>query len=173
MNEEMMHIVKKDKKKLLVLGGIAVIAVFLLIVGSELSSSPREIAEESKVSVSDEHDMENELEQLLCSMAGVGDVAVIISYDGEMTELYAYNEERTEIMQENGTTEIREKKEIVLTDGDGAPVVVTREHPQIKGVLVSAEGASNDEVREDVVNAVASYLNIGKNRIEVTAMEVR
>lgn len=173
MKEEMMHIVKKDKKKLFILGIIAVVAVFLLMIGSEMSSPSREITEEAEVVSSDRKEAEIELEKILGSMVGVGNVDVIISYDGEISEQYAYNEERTEVMQEDGTTEIREKKEMVLTDGDGAPVVTSREHPQIDGVLVSAEGASNDKVREDLVNAVASYLDIGKNRIEVTAMEVQ
>ncbi|MBQ2764826.1 MAG: hypothetical protein IJF43_07310, partial [Firmicutes bacterium] len=171
MKEELMHVVNKDKKKLLILSIIALMAVFLLIVGSGISPSDQE-SEEVNVELSDMSDAETELEQLLGSMVGVGNVDVIISYDGEVTEQYAYNEERTEVMKEDGSTEIREKREMVLTDGDGAPVVAAKEHPSVKGVLVSAEGASDDTVREALVNAVASYLDIGVNRICITAMEV-
>ena len=167
-----MHVVNKDKKKLLILSIIAFIAVFLLIVGSGISPSDQEL-EGTDVELTDMSDAETELEQLLGSMVGVGNVDVIISYDGEVTEQYAYNEERTEVMKEDGSTEIREKREMVLTDGDGAPVVAAKEHPSVKGVLVSAEGASDDTVREALVNAVASYLDIGVNRICITAMEVQ
>ena len=168
-----MHIVNKDKKKLFVLGTIAVFAVLLLIIGNEMTFSSQKISEETPAALSDRDENEIELEQILSSMAGVGNVDVIISYDGEISEQYAYNEERTEVLQEDGTREIREKREMVLTDGDGAPVVTEREHPEIEGVLVSAEGASDDRVREKLIHAVASYLDIGKNRIDVTAMEVQ
>jgi len=172
VKEELMHVVNKDKKKLLILSIIALIAVFLLIVGSGIFPSDQE-SEETDVELTDMSDAETELEQLLGSMVGVGNVDVIISYDGEVTEQYAYNEERTEVMKEDGSTEIREKREMVLTDENGAPVVAAKEHPSIKGVLVSAEGASDDTVRESLVNAVASYLDVGVNRICITAMEVQ
>lgn len=173
MKEEMMHIVKKDKRKLFFLAAIAVFAVFLLILGSEMTSSPQDADEDATVVLNDINDEEMKLEKLLGSMAGVGKVDVIISYDGEPSEQYAYNEDYTEVIQEDGTREIRKKKEMVLVDGNGAPVVTSREHPRIVGVLISAEGALNATVRKNMVDAVASYLDIGKNRIEVMAMEVQ
>lgn len=173
MKEEMMHIVKKDRKKLLLLSALAVVAVFLLILGGGVSTSTNE-SEVSDASVATYpiKDDVAELERILGTMTGVGKVKVSIAYEGDVTEYYAYNEERSEVIKEDGTTDISQKKELVLVDGDGAPVVTKREYPAITGVLVTAEGAWDDRVRENVIHAVASYLGIGKNRIEVTAMEV-
>ena len=60
---------------------------------------------------------------------------------------------------------------MVLTDGDKEPVVTAREYPDIRGVLVMAEGAADDRVRERLLDAASSYLSVGKNRIEITVME--
>lgn len=173
MKDEMMHIAKKDKKKLWLLGALALISVFLLIFGNALSEEPTAASGESTVSSGSEElpDAEEELERLLSSMDGVGKVDVIISYEGEIRQLYAYNEERSQSEKEDGSSEVTEKKEMVLLDGDGAPVVTERIYPPIGGVVVAAEGASSDKVREQLLNAVSSYLHIGKNRIEIAAME--
>lgn len=172
MKEDMMHIVKKDRKKLWILGILALVSVFLLIFGNTLSEDRENVTVEdaSFSGGSLISDAEDDLEHLLSSMDGVGEVDVIIRYEGDIRESYAYNEEYSRSEKEDGSSESTEKKEMVLIDGNGEPVVTERVYPSVSGVVVAAEGAAVDGIRERLLDAVSSYFHIGKNRIEVTAM---
>lgn len=172
MKDDMMHIVKKDKKRLWLLGGLAMASVFLLIFGNAMSENREESSTEKIVySETDSFsDVEADLERLLSSMDGVGRVDVAIRYEGDVRKSYAYNEERSQSEKEDGSFEITEKKEMVLIDGNEEPVVTERIYPAVYGVVVAAEGASADGIRERLLDAVSSYFHIGKNRIEITAM---
>ncbi len=170
-----MHIVKNDKKKLLILAALAIVAVLLMVIGG--GGGGTSVEEESVSPVSDDFSsrdpltVSDDLEQLLSKMEGAGNVAVLISWDGDIKETYAYDEETSESRKDDGTVESSEKRQMVLTDGNKEPVVTAREYPEVRGVLVMAEGAGDDRVKERLLSAVASYLSIGKNRIEITVME--
>ena len=51
--------------------------------------------------------------------------------------------------------------------------MISEEKGEIRGVLIVAEGAVDQRVREQLFQAASAYLDIGRNRIEVTAREVR
>lgn len=174
MKENLMHIVKKDKKKLLLLSVLAVAAVLLMVIGGRSggSSERTEVAEvPSADTSSDPLSVTDDLERVLSKMDGAGHVEVLIFWDGDIETAYAYDEETNESRKEDGTTESGQKRQMVLTDGDKEPVVTAREYPDIRGVLVMAEGAADDRVRERLLEAASSYLSVGKNRIEITVME--
>ncbi len=96
---------------------------------------------------------------------------VLINWDGDISEKYAYNEESTEKTDHEGVTEKSSKNELVLLDGNAAPVTEEKIYPEITGVLVVAAGADNENIRRALLTAVSAYLSVGTNRIEITAME--
>lgn len=176
MKAEMMHIVKKDKKKLLILAILAIAAVVLMIIGDGVADSDQSAAANSDSGASSEGEdyfeaTEADLSEALAKMEGVGEVEVLISWDGDISENYAYNKESTDKTDGDGVTEKSTKDELVLIDGDSAPVSEEKIYPEITGVLVVAQGAENEEVRRALQLAVSAYLSIGTNRIEITAME--
>ena len=174
MKENLMHIVKKDKKKLLLLSVLAVAAVLLMVIGGRNGGSSEEktVAENPSADASsDPLSAADDLEEVLSKMEGAGKVEVLIFWDGDIETAYAYDEETNESRKEDGSTESGRKRQMVLTDGDKEPVVTAREYPDIRGVLVMAEGAADDRVRERLLDAASSYLSVGKNRIEITVME--
>ena len=177
MKEELMHIVREDKKKLLFLTFLAVVAVLMMVVGSVWSDDKKETKtdtdtdpESVKVTASG-GSTAAELEKALSSVNGVGDVRVVICREDSFTENYAYNEEISEKTGENGVIERSEKRELALTGEEDTPVVTSKKGGEIRGVLVVARGAENASVRKDLIDAVSLCLSVGKNRIEVTAME--
>ena len=99
------------------------------------------------------------------------DVEIYRDSDGFRT--YAYNEEIRKTSGENGSEETNTRRELVLVDDDHAPVLISEEKGEIRGVLIVAEGAVDQRVREQLFQAASAYLDIGRNRIEVTAREVR
>lgn len=157
------------------MGSLALVSVLLMMIGGSFdrkTAVKEENPQTVTVAAADEPlSVAVDLEQILSKIDGAGKVDVMISWDGDVEETYAYHEERSESQKEDGSAEKSEKRELVLTDGDQNPVVIARKYPKAEGVLVVAEGAGNDLVRERLLEAVASYLSIGKNRIEITVME--
>ena len=81
MKENLMHIVKKDKKKLLILSVLAVAAVLLMVIGGRSggSSEKTEVAEVSAADASsDPLSAADDLERVLSKMDGAGKVEVLI-----------------------------------------------------------------------------------------------
>lgn len=176
MKAEMMHIVKKDKKKLLVLGVLAVVAAALMIIGDGVAEGKRDTEANSGAAIPSRGDdyfavTEAELAAVLSKIQGVGAVEVLINWDGDIGERYAYNEESTEKTDNGGSTEKSSKSELVLIDGNTAPVTEEKIYPAITGVLVVAAGAEDENIRQALLTAVSAYLSLGTNRIEITAME--
>ena len=110
---------------------------------------------------------------MLSSVEGAGAVDVVIFWDGTGTDHYAYDSEIKESVSDDGISDYSENRQMVLLDGDGAPVLISHENAEIQGVLIVAEGAVDDRIRKDLADAASSCLGIGKHRIEITAMEVR
>ena len=81
------------------------------------------------------------------------------------------NQEKTsEKDSQGGVREIiREDSSIqVVTRGSEGKIIVLKEiKPEVKGVIVVAEGAENIEVKEKLYQAVKTALGISGNRVEV------
>jgi stage III sporulation protein AG len=66
---------------------------------------------------------------------------------------------------------VNEQDDLVLLQsgngGSSTPVVVKELHPEIAGVLVLAEGANNPGLKEKLIQAVETVLNIPSYRVMV------
>ena len=97
------------------------------------------------------------LESVLSSIEGAGEVDVFVHVrsDGE----------RVIAMQESVSADGTSVSEPVLVGGD--VVVLEEKKPEITGVLVVAEGAADLSVRFNLLEAVASVLDIDQSIIKV------
>ena len=171
MKDRLLHLAGEDKKKLLFLAALSLAAVFLLLAGN---TAARDDANADAVSAAagesfDTEGARRDLEEVLSRVDGVGSVAVVITWSDEGEELYAYNEETVERGGEEGATEKTTRSELVSAGRDDEPVLKNRLRPKIDGVLIVAEGAADDRVRARLQAAAATCLDVGANRVEVTA----
>lgn len=120
-----------------------------------------------------------ELEEILKKIQGVGNVSVLITYsESEITKVPMYNENNsqnsTEETDNSGTTKKTTsdttQKEVVI-GSDQNPVIQTIENPKIEGAIVTAEGASNIEVKSNIVAAVEAATGIATHKIQVFEMK--
>ncbi|MBE3590671.1 MAG: stage III sporulation protein AG [Firmicutes bacterium] len=121
--------------------------------------------------------LEAKVRDALEQIDGAGRVAVIVTLDG--TERLAYareteqSRETTEERDSSGgtrkTTQESARDSVVLAQSGGAsqPVLSQATMPEIKGVLVVAEGARNPAVRELIAHAVQVALGVPAYRIMV------
>ena len=68
------------------------------------------------------------------------------------------------------TTSDTTQKEVVI-GSDQNPVIQTIENPKIEGAIVTAEGASNIEVKSNIVAAVEAATGIATHKIQVFEMK--
>ncbi len=174
---------KKFMNNLLI---ILIIGAMLLIAASALKSekSQEEVfkKDEKKEKVIENNYMEDyamllerKLENILGEIKGVGKVKVMITLEETTEKIPAMNttqnqEKTSEKDSQGGVREIiREDSSIqVVTRGSEGNIIVLKEiKPEVKGVIVVAEGAENIEVKEKLYQAVKTALGISGNRVEV------
>lgn len=136
--------------------------------GSDNSSSALSFAESE----------EKRLEEILRSMKGVGKADVIIHVETSTkkvnaSELKSVHEE-TDEGDSSGGKRVNSKSDEnstlkVLKDsaGNESLVHIYDEYPEIKGVMISAEGADSNAVKETIINAVSALYGIPVHKVSV------
>ena len=181
----------KDKKKQIenIVVFIIILIITVLIINSMWSSEEQKKEENSQQSSkvlaqtqsSGQDNLENNLEDILETINGVGKVKVLIKYSESSTVVAMYNETISEsIKKENdgdgGTKDVKEtenKKEIVYTDEDGKNKPITEKvmMPVIEGAIITAQGAGNANVKSAIVSAVEAVTGLAVHKIQVFEMK--
>ena len=174
-------------RKIVIMG---MIGILLLLIGSLFSNTGsmgdqhknKEITESPSVNTNknDNYSLKlaDDLEKLLSMIDGVGMVRVKLYISrGEKYE-YEYNQENTnkittETDQNGGQREIQEEtvdKDLVIVEdmnGNEKPVVQVEKMPEIKGVLIVAEGAERSEIKYKISKAVSNFMDLPLYKINV------
>lgn len=134
---------------------------------------------QSTTSNQKEKTLEEKLEDILSFIDGAGKVNVLITYSNGIEQVPIYNvKQNTTITQESdkagGTRKTEEnsnEQSVVFNEGEGTktPVIGQTINPEIIGVLVVADGADNLSVKENLLKAVESTLNVPAHRVQVFA----
>ena len=113
--------------------------------------------------------MQEEMEEILSSLDGVGRLKLMLTVDGGSAYELARDEAQTQKRSGENTGERTQKSEtVVLGSGASAEVVVTRSRfPAFIGALVVCEGGERAEVQLRVTQAVAALTGLSSDRITV------
>lgn len=142
---------------------IALIAGILILVlgGSFFSADKKKTPEKSE---NPAYELEDRLENILSTIKGAGKVKVFIAYEDSGSFDYAKDTKQTDAENKSET----ENKTVFSGSGsNSSPVIVRTQTPAIKGVIVTAQGASNEYIKEKIKSAVETSLGIMPHRIEV------
>jgi len=116
-------------------------------------------------------EIEARLVATLSQVQGAGRVDAMVTVVGSTTREIAYNEEERTVTQggangaTNTTTTIIRTPIIV----NGQPLTILEIKPQIKGVVIVAQGASDLLVRMNILRAVQALIADNSVRIEILA----
>lgn len=183
-----MKLFKEISSDRMLVGLIALIAVGMSFVyfGKGAVPSTQNVAAKSTpaATVTDtkitalEKELEGKLQANLQQMEGVGKVQVSVSFSTGLKNEYAHNQNVTrrtskETDKTGGTretTEVTENNQVVMPNGSSQPVMVMEDRPEVAGILIIAEGASDAKVREGIHTAVRTLLNIPANKVTVVPM---
>lgn len=129
--------------------------------------------------ITEEEKLEQRLGSVLQQINGVGSVKVAITLVSGTRYEYATNlknnqrevEERDERGGTRATSERTQDEQLVLLSSGGAnsgqPLVIREIKPEIKGVLVVAEGAQDARIREQLTRTLQSVLGVPAYKIRV------
>lgn len=125
-------------------------------------------------------DLEGRLAEILSNINGVGDVKVFINYSESSETVAMYNENsKTSVTEETDTSggirKIEEtdlQKEIVYEENDGnkEPIVQKIVQPKIEGAIITAKGASNINIKTNIIQAVEAATGLATHKIQVFEM---
>ncbi len=99
-----------------------------------------------------------QLEEIVSKIEGVGDVSVMLTMEGSSSIVYVEDIEKADL----------EKKTETVIIGNKEALIERIDCPKVKGVLVVCTGGEDINVKEKVINAVSTVLNISSNRVYVT-----
>lgn len=125
--------------------------------------------------------LEQNLVNIVSSIYGAGKTKVLVTLENGKETVYATEEKKNKEASEdkaNGETTRRqesddsEKRYITMKNSDGTEMAlaVTELQPTIKGVVVVCAGGDNPDVKERIVSAVTTALNITSKRVCVTKL---
>ncbi len=125
--------------------------------------------------------LESQLENILSKIQGVGEVKAFINYSESSQIVAMYNETtKTSNTEENdtsgGTRKIEEtdsQKDIIYEESDdGVKKPITQKviEPKLEGAIITAKGASNPEIKANIIQAVEAVTGLSTHKIQVFEM---
>ena len=124
--------------------------------------------------------LEDRLKSILSKIDGVGKVDVLISYSesSQIVPMYNENVKETSTQEQDesgGTRVITEndvQKDVVYQEDNGQKTPITQKTimPKIEGTIITAEGASDINVKESIIQAVSAATGLASHKIQVFEM---
>ncbi|MBE5822327.1 MAG: hypothetical protein E7311_07080 [Clostridiales bacterium] len=175
-----------DKKKIENIVYILIMLVILVIGINQIwFTEDKEKIEDNKQVITNSNlneeettqDLEVRLKNILEKVSGVSNVSVLINYieTKQIQPIYDTQEKETttnETDNEGGNRNIIEKdysKTVVYEEKNNEKNIIIQkeEKPKIAGVIVVANFNNNNELKEQIVKAVASVTNISEYKVQV------
>lgn len=180
----------KDKKKIenlvffLVISVITLIAVNFIFKDDKKEIKNNVVNSELVVQNVPQNDisirtgLEENLENILSRIKGVGEVEVLITYSQSSKITPMYNETSNQSITEEsdntgGTRKIEsyDTNKQVVSDSNSNPITEKVTLPQIEGAVVIAKGASNTTVKNNIIAAVEAATGLSSHKIQVFEMK--
>lgn len=156
---------KKDQLLILILVGL-LLAVIAMPTGEKKKEKGTEALEE-EMTFSGEYEerMEQKLEEILCRVEGMGNVKVMLTFEGTGQKTV----EKDNILEETKTQE----ETVYEEQGNSikTPYVTSQTNPKVSGVLVIAQGGGNSRIKQEILEAAQALFGVEAHKIKIMKME--
>ena len=143
----------------------------LLLVGIGLMLLPIEHSEEPEADdpvMYVEEALQEQMEEVLSQVDGVGKVRVLLTLESGAVTSY---QEDVEITSNAEETQRQTQTVLISTDNGEAPVTTKTVYPTYKGAVIVCEGADRASVKLNLVQAVSSLTGLSTDHITVIKMK--
>lgn len=165
------------KKKTQYLAVIIIIAVILTIYFSTfLDSTPQTEQPQSLAEVENTTELlEQKVKSALSKVDGAGKVEVVINFAStpELVPALAEDVQTSSSNEENKSSQTKSERTDIaaVQGGDTGALIIKENQPEVRGVIVVAEGAGDIGVRVSLLNAVTTLLDVDPGQVEVLKMD--
>ena len=142
------------------------ITTVLLIIILSVSIISYEPSQPAVTTSATADNLEIKLENILSQIKGAGEVKVLIVYKNDGTSNLAKDVEYT--LESDGSTV---NKSVIVMGKDKEAIIVQKNIPDVQGVIVTAQGAWDETVKQNIKKAVEAALPVMAHRIEVLVGE--
>ena len=112
--------------------------------------------------------LEEKLEEIISQIDGAGDVKVMVSVSGSPEIIYVSDTDNKTSTTTNGSTTTTTSSPIIIGSGaNSSGIIKTETLPDVKGVIVVSSGADKVSIKLDILNAVATLLDISTEKITI------
>lgn len=134
--------------------------IFLLTAGNALTLLPKKETTEENIHIIEKvsyvSDTEKRLSEILSEIKGAGKTDVMIVSHNNGKKSFGYN------------TDASRKETVILNkQGEDEALVSEEFTPEIRGVIIVADGGGSTSVKADLINAAKTVLGIAPHKIEV------
>lgn len=163
----------KSVKHIEIIVGVIIIAVLLIIYFNvnedevtKSSKSPSS-SESSQSSLTD--GLEEKLADILSEIDGAGDVKVMITYvsTSEQVTASTNNSHTTTTNGTSGQTTTTTTTTSSPIISNSKVIVLQEKMPEVKGVIIVADGAGDVRVRLSLIQATSTVLGVNANSIQI------
>lgn len=191
MKEKWKAYLKNMKREQLVVYGL--LLILLVVIALPVKKSDKKAAKEETV-VKDEGQigknvgnsqvevMEQQLENALSKVDGVGQVQVVITLESSNQKVVEKDRPSSESTQNqtgedgrssNSFSGSTEESTVYEKDSDGnqVPYVVAETYPEVRGVLVICQGGDNPVVIQQISEGVMALFRVEAHKIKVMKMK--
>ena len=140
---------------------------------NQVQTQPEQVLQEQTLS--------QKLESILSKIQGVGDVNVFINYSESSEVVAMYNENsKSSTTEETDTSggvrkvqETDSQKDVIFQENNGVKTPMTKKvvEPKIEGAIITAKGASNIDVKTNIIQAVEAATGLATHKIQVFEMQ--
>ncbi len=180
-----------EKEKMLNIGFVCIIGVVMVFASNffksadNLKGTSANTAEQQEVvqttssqPLSDyQSSIQKDLKGILGQIEGVGNIDVMITFESLERKEIAYNTQEsnnttTENDNQGGERVIEESQKnlnaiMVNKSGSNEPLILTENYPSIKGVIVVAGGASNPDIKYNLLKCVENVLDLPSHKVMI------
>ena len=170
----------KNSKKAKLIVACALCAVIAIVYFLPSNSNNSNNKEQTVINNNTDESNEARLETVLSNIKGAGKVRVMITYTtgNEIVTARSSETQTNTVTEKNSNGSSKESRTVVessspVTVGSGNgenALVVVEKQPEIKGVIVVAQGANNIDVKLRLQKAVETVLQISPTQVEIFAM---
>lgn len=146
------------------------------------TTTSKQLASTTKTSQTSSNDeVQTNLENILSNIDGVGKVKVLITYSqsSEVVAMYNENSKNSTVEEKDSgggtrtTTQTDISKDIIYQEENGEKTPITQKvvSPKIEGAIITAIGAGNGTVKNNIVQAVEAVTGLPTHKIQVFEMK--
>ena len=153
------------KTKLLIVGGVAA-GILFMTVGTLFNTNIAQPNESDTyfTAVSYTESLENRIEELCTSLAGITEAKVLLTLENSTESVYAGNT----TVQNSASVQGNTFDYIFMSrSGEEEPVLLTEIYPKIRGVAVVCTNGNDISVQVTITKLLSASLGISSNRIQV------